>query len=311
MGLKNTRGLGDLLKEIYQLDLRHENPSQFGLGDWIELVRAQQRSGRLTIRQGQETFWIHFERGAMTSFQTAQREEDQLLGSLLVGSGRITGEQKITALLVQREGHRRLGEVLAGLGYVKPADLHDALQSQLKDCLHRVVTLQSPEYEFRESAEAPRPTFGRPAAGAESNGGSNGISSRFIDYVRQPFLSGQVPTYLSDTDHDNLKVLTAGSVPYELADAAFPVLIDRLSRSFDIVLLDCPPVAMTSPTNVLSECADGVLMVVKAEGYEVRIIQQARDQLLKAGANILGVILNQVNVGQDKALSYYYGAYRL
>jgi hypothetical protein len=43
----------------------------------------------------------------------------------------------------------------------------------------------------------------------------------------------------------------------------------------------------------------------------VGILQQARDQLINSGANILGVILNHVNVSQDKALSYYYGAYRM
>jgi MinD-like ATPase involved in chromosome partitioning or flagellar assembly len=195
---------------------------------------------------------------------------------------------------------------------VDPDHLHEALEVQLKECLHRIVTLQSPEYEFRQTAEGYRPALGgRAAAKVESNGVNGMITGRFLDYLRQPYLESQIPGYFSDTEHENLKVLTAGSVTYELADNAFPILIDRLARSFDVVLLDCPPVAITSPTNLLSECADGVLMVVKAEGYDVRIIQQARDQLIKAGANIIGVILNHVNVSQDKAMSYYYGAYRL
>lgn len=63
LGLKSPRGLGDLLQEVYGVDLDRENPNQFGLGDWIELVRAQGRTGRLSIRQGKETFWVHFDRG--------------------------------------------------------------------------------------------------------------------------------------------------------------------------------------------------------------------------------------------------------
>jgi len=51
-------------------------------------------------------------------------------------------------------------------------------------------------------------------------------------------------------------------------------------------------------------------LVVKAEGFDLRIVQQAKDQLVKSGANLIGVVLNQVDVRHDETLSYYYGAYR-
>jgi len=54
---------------------------------------------------------------------------------------------------------------------------------------------------------------------------------------------------------------------------------------------------------------DGVIMVVKAEGYDVQIIQRAKEQLTKNGAQILGAILTQVQVDLADPLYYYYGAY--
>src|SRR5687768_8799935 len=35
LGVENRRGLGNLLREIYELELARENPDQFGIGDWV------------------------------------------------------------------------------------------------------------------------------------------------------------------------------------------------------------------------------------------------------------------------------------
>ena len=78
---------------------------------------------------------------------------------------------------------------------------------------------------------------------------------------------------------------------------------------FDIVLIDSPPVAVASPAEVLGRVVDGVLMVVKAEGYDVQIIQRAKEELTKNGAKILGAILTQARVDLADPLYYYYGAY--
>src|SRR6185295_1546968 len=37
--IENRRGLGELLHDVYHVDLSRENPDQFGVGDWIELIR--------------------------------------------------------------------------------------------------------------------------------------------------------------------------------------------------------------------------------------------------------------------------------
>lgn len=310
-GVENRRGLGNLLSEIYGVDLGRENPDQFGIGDWVELLRAQSRTGVLNITQGADGFALVFQRGRITSISGGARSDDRMLGTLLVMHGRITEEQRDAALRVQKEGSRRLGEVMRGLGYVDHTDLEAVLELQLKECLHQIVTLQRPRYAFTESAQGYLPTVDTMRSDKDDGSAIDAfVTGRFGDYLKHPFLSSQIPSYFSDTGMENLKILTSGTVPYDLADRPFQVLADRMSRSFDAVLMDCAPVSLTSPTGALTSAGRGAILVVKAEGYDLRIIQQAKDQLLKAGANLLGVVLNQVDVRHDESLSHYYGAYR-
>jgi len=310
-GVENRRGLGNLLSEIYAIDLARENPDQFGIGDWIEVLRAQSRSGTLLVRQGNEEFQIVFQRGRITSLSgSGSRDDNGRIGHLLVQDGRITAEQRDVALKVQKEGQRRLGEVLRGLGYVGNADLDAALETQLRECLHRLLTLQRPSYQFAETALAYLPHAAFRESDEDGSAIDAFINGRFGEYLKHPFLSSQIPSYFTDTGMDNLKILTSGTVTFDLADRPFAILAERLSRAYDVVLMDCAPVAVTSPTGALTSVAHGVLLVVKAEGFDLRIVQQAKEQLVKSGANLLGVVLNQVDVRHDETLSYYYGAYR-
>jgi len=310
-GVENRRGLGNLLSEIYAMDLARENPDQFGLGDWIELLRAQSKTGTLSIRQGNEEFQIVFQRGRIRSLSAGSRDETSRIGHLLVQDGRITSEQRDVALKVQKEGQRRLGDVLRGLGYVGTADLDSVLETQLRDCLHRIVTLQRPSYRFDEAVTSPLSNGGTRLPESEDGSSIDAfITGRFGEYLKHPFMASQIPSYFTDTGMDNLRILTSGTVTFDLADRPFAILADRLGRAFDVVLMDCAPVALTSPTGALTTVAQGVLLVVKAEGFDLRIVQQAKDQLVKSGANLIGVVLNQVDVRHDETLSYYYGAYR-
>src|SRR5439155_1202323 len=109
------------------------------------------------------------------------------------------------------------------------------------------------------------------------------VLEKLADYLKRPFLANQIPGFLMDTTIEKLKVLPSGSTPYSLLEEQFAQpfsrLIERLSRMFDVVLLDSPPVALASPAEMLAGLADGVILVVKADGYDVDIVEQAKTQL--------------------------------
>ncbi len=314
LGLENRRGLGELVNDLYYLDIEHETPSQFGVGDWVEILQAQGRSGRLSVVDGDEQFELVFHKGRIVSIQMPHRETTLRLGDLLVQSGKITESQKAGALALQQASQRALGEILQRMGYVGSADLEEALASQFRESLRRLVTLRTPECTFTETADPYLPaTSGRPSEPPLNGAAEEFGIGRLADYLKRPFLASQIPSYLMDTPFGNLKVLTSGASPFNLMDARyeypFRQLVQRLRRAFDVVLMDSPPVALTSPAETIAGAVDGVILVVKADGFDIQIIQQAKAQLDRQGANILGVVLNQVDTRHTDPLFYYQGAY--
>ena len=126
------------------------------------------------------------------------------------------------------------------------------------------------------------------------------VGERLRGYLKDPFLSRRVPSYLTDTTLPGLRVLTAGSRSCDPLGQRllrpFGSVLDRLDLIFDFVLLDAPPVTQLSPATTLAALTDGVLLVVKAEGSEVARIRRAVDDLRRAKGNVLGVVLNRVDI---------------
>lgn len=309
--MPQRRGLTDLMTELYATNLQREQKNPLGLGDWIELARAQSRSGTLQVASGDQHFSLTIEKGRITSISGRNLDESARLGGILAASDKITHEQRDVALKVQKQGPRRIGDVLHSLGYIEPADLDAALLTQVKNSVHQLVTLAAPKISFSDSPDYFLPNTPGMGDDADDDGAIDRfVTERFGDYLKTPYLASQIPTYFADTDIQNLKLLLRGETEYDITDAAFGVFLQRLSKMFDVVIIDSPPVAVTSPATMLAKMAHGVLFVVKSEGYDLRIVQQAKDNLVMAGANLLGVVLNQVNVKSDPYVAYYYGAYK-
>jgi Mrp family chromosome partitioning ATPase len=314
-GLENRRGLGELLKELYHLDIGRETPGQFGVGDWLEILQAQSKSGELLVADGDQQFRLLIHKGRIRSIQMPHHQEDMRLGALLIRSERISRDQREGALRLQRTTARPLGEVLLGLGYVDREGLSGVLTEQIRESLRRLLTLRRPECSFTETAEAYLPaTSGQQAEPPMNDLIGERVLEKLADYLKRPFLTNQIPGFLMDTGLEKLKVLPSGSTPYSLQDEQFAQpftrLLDRLSRMFDVVLIDSPPVALASPAEMLAGLADGVMLVVKADGYDLQIVQQAKAQLERAKPNFLGVVLNQIDLRHRDPMLYYYGAYQ-
>jgi polysaccharide biosynthesis transport protein len=104
-----------------------------------------------------------------------------------------------------------------------------------------------------------------------------------------------------------LKVLTVGPVPLNptelFSSKRFAEFMRQMHDRFDYVLLDTPPVGMVSETALLVTSSDGVLLVLDTQSTSKRSVLRSVRSLQTAGANLLGIVLNNVkasNVG-------YYG----
>lgn len=110
------------------------------------------------------------------------------------------------------------------------------------------------------------------------------------------------------TEIENLLFIPAGSSPSNpselLGSARMKILTGKLAEHADFVLMDTPSAVAFTDSVVLSRVVDGVIMVVRAQQVPRGAELQVRDLLNKANANILGVVLNDVQ--PEMVDSYYY-----
>ena len=94
----------------------------------------------------------------------------------------------------------------------------------------------------------------------------------------------------------NLDVLTGGILPPNpselLASKEFAAVLDELSKRYDYVILDTPPINIVSDALPVAEKADGVVMVVYEERSNYVDLDKAVETLKRCDAKILGFILN-------------------
>ena len=86
-------------------------------------------------------------------------------------------------------------------------------------------------------------------------------------------------------------------------------LLDLLKDCADLVLFDSAPVLAVSDNLLLASLVDGVILVVRSGHTQRRDLIRAKQRLERAGARLLGVVINQVP--QWEARRYYaqYGSY--
>lgn len=82
--------------------------------------------------------------------------------------------------------------------------------------------------------------------------------------------------------------------------------------SYDYIILDSSPANIVADTSVIVKYADGVMLVIKQYFARIKVINETIEKLKKAGANIIGSVLNDIrvfNVGTGYAFDYKYGYY--
>lgn len=108
--------------------------------------------------------------------------------------------------------------------------------------------------------------------------------------------------------HEKLWVMSAGSIPPNpselLGSNQMRQTIEHLSRGFDFILLDLPPVNEVSDSLVASKLTDGMLMVVR-QGYATRSsVAEAMRQLRYVEAKVLGLVMTRTDGQRGKYKSY-------
>jgi len=139
-----------------------------------------------------------------------------------------------------------------------------------------------------------------------------GLNSRLglSTYLSREMSDAELMAMIQRHENSSLHLLTSGPVPPNPAELLgsdqMRRLIKTLEPHFTHIIIDSPPAACFTDAVLVSSMVDGVLMVIHCGKTPREVLLRSRQMLIAGGANLLGVILNQVNLG---APSYYYYGY--
>lgn len=129
-------------------------------------------------------------------------------------------------------------------------------------------------------------------------------------------LQGKVPwrEALRKSPVENLDLLHSGKKPANpgsmLDSPAFSRLMEELKAEYEYVLFDVPPVLAVSDSASFFRRLDGVFLLARYKVCAIEVVQGARDQVQRLGANLVGVIYNGFDARKAFRKGYgYYGYY--
>jgi capsular exopolysaccharide synthesis family protein len=119
-------------------------------------------------------------------------------------------------------------------------------------------------------------------------------------------------SYVKGAGIPNLSVLTCGPLPPNPPDLfsakRFQDLLAEFKENFDWVLLDSPPVLALADAVILASLSDMVALVIKHNENDKDMIRRSLKQLRDVNPNVIGGILNSVDLHRG-ASGYYYAGY--
>ena len=128
------------------------------------------------------------------------------------------------------------------------------------------------------------------------------------DLLRGPAASVSKPDLQAVVGLPGLRVLPSGNLPpqpYELLGTErSAALLAELAEAAEVVVLDSPPLSVADAARLAPQ-VDGVLLVVRPGATEAEALAAAADQLERAGARMLGIVLN----GVPRRAGFYPRAY--
>ena len=126
-------------------------------------------------------------------------------------------------------------------------------------------------------------------------------------------LGDKIPIFeaIQKTQFENLHVITSGPIvasSFEVLISADICQLFKRLNNYDLILIDSPPVMSVADTVTVADKVDGVLIVMNSGKVKIDMAKLALEQLGKAEAKVLGVVLNKVQLTRDEQRYYnYYG----
>lgn len=110
-----------------------------------------------------------------------------------------------------------------------------------------------------------------------------------------------------------LDFMASGKLPSSslgiLSSSQMKDLIHELKQRYDYVFFDSPPIMGVSDASILASEVDMTIQVIQYRRYPQPMNIRAKQMIEKVGGNLIGIVLNNINMSQDESYYYYSGYY--
>ncbi|MFO1005904.1 MAG: polysaccharide biosynthesis tyrosine autokinase [Planctomycetaceae bacterium] len=107
---------------------------------------------------------------------------------------------------------------------------------------------------------------------------------------------------------ENLSVLTAGLCPSNpaelLSSSRLPDMLSAARNSYDVIIIDTPPILAVSDPAIISPHIDGLIMVVRMGKNKRAAAERAREMIDAHGIRLYGVIINDIDYSVEDGVAY-------
>ncbi|QHS14353.1 polysaccharide biosynthesis tyrosine autokinase [Shewanella sp. Arc9-LZ] len=108
---------------------------------------------------------------------------------------------------------------------------------------------------------------------------------------------------------EGLKVITRGQIPPNpselLMHSNFSKLVDEVSKAYDLVIIDTPPILAVTDPAIVSAHTGTTLLVARFGQNHLREIELTRNRFEQNGIDVKGVVFNGVVKKASNAYGYY------
>ena len=115
---------------------------------------------------------------------------------------------------------------------------------------------------------------------------------------------------IKKTDVEGLSLLTSGPIPPDpgcmVESAKLKQLIRKLTKQYDIVILDSPPILVANDSIVMAGYVDTSVLILESERTTKRALSQVMERLKQADIQLVGTIINKLRIGRSGYNYYYY-----
>ena len=117
---------------------------------------------------------------------------------------------------------------------------------------------------------------------------------------------------IKKTGIENLYLLPSGNIPPNPSELLMSdktlILLEEVKNNFDVVIFDGAPCLLVTDSTIISRIVDSTVLVTSYKYTKIDDLKEAKKRIKRVGGNIVGVILNRVEISNKKYENKYYYA---